>query len=241
MLFSDIIPLYLTDYYIYRLLIASLLGAIIGIERDMHGRAAGLRTNMLVSLGSALFMIISESIVTSYGVNGTSEIILKGDPGRIAAQIVTGIGFIGAGSIIKFGFSIKGLTTAACLWVSAGIGMSAGAGLYELSIITTVFGILGLIIFHYIEKIIPTDSYRLLEIVTTNNEKISILMDTIKKQKRLKVLHLDSERDYLNNKMTLKFHLKLFHLGLTDKISHDIVENIEKLEISIHKIKWYHL
>lgn len=120
-----------------RLLIAGILGAIIGLERDIHGRAAGLRTNLLVSMGSAVFTLISVNIAHPNDPAAASE-ILRTDPGRIAAQIITGIGFLGAGTIIKYGFTVKGLTTAACLWLSAGIGMSAGAGFIDLALVATI-------------------------------------------------------------------------------------------------------
>lgn len=123
-----------------RLLMAAFLGSVIGIERDMHGRAAGLRTHMLVSLGAALFTIVSFSIGSVLG----SETFL-GDPGRIAAQVVTGIGFLGAGTILQNGISIRGLTTAACLWIAAAIGMATAVGLFKLSIPTTCVTVFALV------------------------------------------------------------------------------------------------
>ncbi len=236
---NNIFSPYVYNNFVIRLIIAAILGAIIGIERDTHGRAAGVRTNMLVSLGSALFMIISEYIVTSFSGN-TSQSIVRADPARIAAQIVTGIGFIGAGAIIKSGFTIRGLTTAACLWISAGIGMSAGTGLYKLAILTTIISLIGLIIFNYAEKLLPKNSYRILEITTSNDINISEIIDTIKRLK-IKVLYLDKERDYESNRMILKFNIRVFHRGITDKIVHKVVENIENLDIDLYNIKWFHL
>ncbi len=107
-----------------KLAVATLLGGILGLEREIHGRPAGLRTHLLVSLGAAAFMVMSP-LVASMSKD------FQGDPGRIAAQIVTGIGFLGAGAIVKEGINIRGLTTAACLWVAAAIGMASGAGLYR--------------------------------------------------------------------------------------------------------------
>lgn len=100
--------------FIVRLIVAALLGALIGLERDYHGRSAGLRTNLLVSLGAAVFMILS-GLVASFGRTDPGSGIGIPDPGRIAAQVVTGIGFLGAGAILKEGVTIRGLTTAACL------------------------------------------------------------------------------------------------------------------------------
>jgi putative Mg2+ transporter-C (MgtC) family protein len=128
------------------LLVASLLGGLIGLERDIHGREAGLRTHLLVSLGAAVFMILSEQVARMS--TGTFS-----DPGRIAAQIVTGIGFLGAGAIIKAGVNVRGLTTAACLWTVAAVGMAAGAGSYVLAAVTTVIALICLILLKRFERL----------------------------------------------------------------------------------------
>lgn len=114
-----------------RLIIALVLGALLGVERVRAGKTAGLRTFALVSLGSALFIIVSEQVISSYGH-------LDIDPMRTAAQIVSGIGFLGAGMIIFQKEHVSNLTTAAGIWVSAAIGMAVGFGLYLESIITTL-------------------------------------------------------------------------------------------------------
>ncbi|MFH2038124.1 MAG: MgtC/SapB family protein, partial [Chloroflexota bacterium] len=123
-----------------RIAIASLLGGLIGLERDMHGRAAGLRTHLLVSMGAAVFTILSEIISKNANAAG-----FQADPGRIAAQVVAGIGFLGAGVIIKEGANVRGLTTAACLWGAAAIGMAAGYGHYEIAIFTTAIALVSLV------------------------------------------------------------------------------------------------
>jgi putative Mg2+ transporter-C (MgtC) family protein len=111
-----------------RLSVACGLGALIGFERELRDREAGVRTHLLVSLGSALFTIVSAYGFNEFLVHGGN--IVRADPSRIAAQIVTGIGFLGAGAIIREGLSVRGLTTAATLWVVAAIGMACGAGYY---------------------------------------------------------------------------------------------------------------
>ena len=111
-----------------RLALGLVLGAVIGFERELHRQPAGFRTHSLVALGAALFTIIS-----AYGFSGSSV-----DPTRIAAQIVSGIGFIGAGTILQYRGNIRGLTTAASLWSVAAIGMAAGAGLLAMAVIGTV-------------------------------------------------------------------------------------------------------
>ena len=113
-----------------------VLGAVIGLERERRGKAAGLRTHMLVAGGSAIFTVASFVI---FAGEGTTR-----DPARIAAQIVTGVGFLGAGAIIRSGFSVSGLTTAASIWVAAALGMLAGGGAYPLAIASTGLTVLSL-------------------------------------------------------------------------------------------------
>jgi putative Mg2+ transporter-C (MgtC) family protein len=113
-----------------RLLLAAVLGAVIGFEREIHEHPAGMRTHLLVSLGSAAFTILS-----IYGF--PSDQGAATDTSRVAAQIVTGIGFLGAGAIIKYGTSVRGLTTAASLWATAAVGMAVGAGWWIVAIVTT--------------------------------------------------------------------------------------------------------
>jgi putative Mg2+ transporter-C (MgtC) family protein len=117
-----------------RLLLAAILGAAVGLEREIHDHPAGMRTHLLVSLGSAGFTVLSIAAFPAPGA----------DPARVAAQIVTGIGFLGAGAILKEGISIHGLTTAASLWVVAAIGMAAGAGAWVTALTITVIAIVSL-------------------------------------------------------------------------------------------------
>ena len=114
-----------------RLLLSAVLGAVIGYEREIHDHPAGMRTHLLVSLGSAAFTVISIYGFTNTGIANEAPT----DPSRVAAQIVTGIGFLGAGAIIKYGTSVRGLTTAASLWVTAAVGMSVGAGWWLVAIV----------------------------------------------------------------------------------------------------------
>lgn len=124
-----------------RLIVASLLGAAVGLEREFHAHPAGMRTHLLVSLGSAAFTVLSIFFFdTQPAPNGS----LPADPSRIAAQIVSGIGFLGAGAILKYGSSVRGLTTAASLWATAAVGMAAGAGAWIVAIATTVLIVLSL-------------------------------------------------------------------------------------------------
>jgi putative Mg2+ transporter-C (MgtC) family protein len=125
-----------------RIAVAAALTGAIGMERELRERAAGLRTHMLVGVGSALFTIVSAYAWTDFVFSREGGVVF--DPTRIAAQIVTGIGFLGAGAIIRQGIAVRGLTTAAALWVVAAIGMAAGAGFYSVAAIATGLVLVGL-------------------------------------------------------------------------------------------------
>jgi len=130
-----------------RLIVATLLGGIIGLERETHGKEAGFRTYALVSLGSALIMIVSTQIYEIYKDAGAV------DPSRIAAQVVSGIGFLGAGAIIRFPERVRGLTTAAGIWAGAGIGLACGLALYRPAILTTLLALLILTLFSKVNRL----------------------------------------------------------------------------------------
>ena len=132
-----------------RLLVAAALTGAIGLERELRDRAAGLRTHMLVGVGSALFTIVSAYGWGDFQFSTAEGVVF--DPTRIAAQIVTGIGFLGAGAIIRQGLSVRGLTTAAGLWVVAAIGMAVGAGYYSAALIATGIVLVGLGPFRWLE------------------------------------------------------------------------------------------
>lgn len=122
--------------FILRIFIAGILGGVIGLEREYRSKEAGFRTHLLVALGSALFMILSHSGFGEILARGDTNISL--DPSRIASQVVTGIGFIGTGIIIFQKHVVRGLTTAAGLWVTAAIGMTCGSGMYLIAVSATV-------------------------------------------------------------------------------------------------------
>src|SRR5438067_3788978 len=129
-------------HVLLRLSVAAVLGGAIGFERELRERQAGLRTHLVVCVGSALFTLVSAYGFHEFLVNGGS--LVRTDPTRIAAQIVSGIGFLGAGAIIRQGLSVRGLTTAATLWLVAAIGMASGAGYYSAALIATAAGLLTL-------------------------------------------------------------------------------------------------
>lgn len=142
-------PWYISEWDILlRLLTAMVLGGLIGLERERSNHAAGFRTHILVCLGSALIMLLS-----AYGfADFVAEANVRVDPARLAAAVITGVGFLGAGTILFTGKSITGLTTAASIWVVAGIGLAVGAGFYFAAIISTVLVVLNLWVFNKVER-----------------------------------------------------------------------------------------
>ncbi|MFN2527000.1 MAG: MgtC/SapB family protein [Actinomycetota bacterium] len=137
---------------VLRLAVAALLGGLIGLEREFSDQPAGLRTHLLVALGAALF-----TLTGAYGLAvfaGGAEDAVRIDPTRVAAQIVTGIGFLGAGAIIQQGFSVRGLTTAAALWVTAAVGMAVAFGYMIGAVFTSVIAIVALYGLKRLERVL---------------------------------------------------------------------------------------
>jgi putative Mg2+ transporter-C (MgtC) family protein len=155
------------DEALLRIVLAAVLGGAIGFERELREREAGLRTHMLVAIGSALFTIVSAYGFHAFLASGAG--VVRADPSRIAAQIVTGIGFLGAGAIIRQGLSVRGLTTAATLWVVAAIGLAVGAGYYSGAVVSTAVVLvslwpLRLLAFRIVRRFRPEDGRLLVEL-----------------------------------------------------------------------------
>ena len=130
--------------------ISLILGLVIGLEREMTNKTAGLRTHILICLGSTVFTILSLHGFTTETLQDGVRIV--NDPARIAAQIITGIGFIGGGAVLHYGVNVYGLTTAATIWITASIGMAVGVGSYELAIITTIITFIVLVVIRKFES-----------------------------------------------------------------------------------------
>lgn len=198
-------------------ILSLIFGGIIGLQREKAERPAGLRTHTLVCLGSTVFTLVSY-----LGFSPTGNV----DPTRIAAGIVTGIGFIGAGAIFRQGPLIRGVTTAASIWIVASIGMALGVKLYYLAILVTILGFLTLSILKYIEdKIIKLPNYSV-KITTSENfsdlDKITALIEKISVNIKSKKYKLDSA----NNK-------KIFTINLHSKDSEfptKIIKELSKLK-----------
>jgi putative Mg2+ transporter-C (MgtC) family protein len=181
----------LTSYEIIaRLLLGTLFGGVIGFERQVHGRPAGFRTHILVCIAAVLIMLVSEyyqylsSIDPSY---------IRVDPGRIAAGALAGVGFIGAGVVLKAGLSIQGLTTAACIWVVSAIGLAIGSGLYLAGTVTFLVTIFTLALLRIIETKMPKLTYRFLTITADLNADENQITSAIKKT-NLSIVNIDYEQ-----------------------------------------------
>ncbi|SFG65132.1 MgtC/SapB family protein [Prevotella sp. KH2C16] len=221
----------MTAEFILRLFIAVLLGSAIGLEREYRAKEAGIRTHFLVALGSALFMILSQ-----YGFNAViGELNLaKFDPSRIAAQVVTGIGFIGAGTIILQKHMIRGLTTAAGLWVTAAIGMTCGSGLYLLAAASTIMVLICLEALNIgIQKL----GYRSLSIsfAASTSEDISRTLEEMR-QKGIEIDSYSMQKEEESDKptyhvsMEIKAKRSMYHtqiLSLMKEFGGVTFENIE--------------
>ena len=199
----------MTLEFILRIFVAAVLGGLIGLEREYREKAAGLRTHFLVALGSALFMIIS-----AHGFDGIlKDPNMRLDVSRIAAQVVSGIGFIGAGTIIFQTHVVRGLTTAAGLWVTSAIGMTAGAGMYVLSIATTILVILCLEALYFILQHFGTRNISV-TFSTPKEQNIKLVLQ----QLREKEVIIDSYE--MNRKDTSSGHYYLVTMEMKVKRNH---------------------
>jgi len=133
--------------FIIRILVAAALGAVVGLERERLNQPAGLRTHIILVIGAAMAMVLSANLGYLFARPGTPA-----DPARLAAQVISGIGFLGAGAILRYGFTVKGLTTATSLWTMAIVGLTVGAGYYLVAVIATALILVVLVLLNVIEK-----------------------------------------------------------------------------------------
>ena len=179
------------------ILAAAFFGSIIGLEREVHGQPAGLRTHMILAVGASLAAILSISY---------SEFIsnpdMMSDPGRIVAQVVSGVGFLGAGAIMKMGVTVKGLTTASSLWTTAIVGIAAGSGYVEVAAFTTALVLIILVIIDKIEKrFLPTYKSHTLKVTLEDQPGIVKKIKHILSEKKVKIVSLNAS---MPDKETLK-------------------------------------
>jgi putative Mg2+ transporter-C (MgtC) family protein len=213
-----------------RVALAAALGAVLGLERELRDREAGLRTHLLVSVGSALFTIVSAYGFREFLTSGAN--VVRADPTRIAAQIVTGIGFLGAGAIIRQGLAVRGLTTAATLWVVAAIGMAAGAGYYSAAMITTGVALLALwplraLAYRSVRRF-RGDTGLLLVQLPAGQSPASVI-DAVEAESRVETIEVRQEGDRRVLELTL-------HLPRAE-LSHRIVSKLADVE-NVLEVRW---
>jgi putative Mg2+ transporter-C (MgtC) family protein len=180
------------DGALLRLAVAAALGGVIGLERELDEKAAGLRTHMLVSVGSALFTLVSAYGFREFLNHGK---VVSFDPSRIAAQIVTGIGFLGAGVIFRQGFTIRGLTTAASLWLVAAVGLAAGAGYWQGAVIATGVAVVSLRPLERLkESLLPRRAARRLLVELAEGATSGPVLEAVERHGDLLALRRDGRR-----------------------------------------------
>lgn len=211
--------------YFLRLILACVLGGMVGLERDLHGRNAGIRTNMLVCVGAALFTIVSIS------VRGA-------DPSRIAAQIVCGIGFLGAGAILKDGFNIRGLTTAAYMWFIAAVGISCGLGQWVLSSVGAL-GVLGLTIsVKCMERMLPRRLSMHIKMECASEEVFHTVQQYLKDFiKSPKFYSLDVKYNVATGNYTLAFWLDMDYKSSQVELCNQILSQMKGISPDLKNIQ----
>lgn len=192
---------------IFRLVLGAILGGVIGFERQVHGRQAGFRTQLIVCVASVLVMIVSEYY---HHLSAMNPSYVRVDPGRIAAGAITGIGFIGAGAILKMGVTIQGLTTAACLWMVSAIGLAVGAGLYIAGTAACALTLFSLLVLRVIERRMSKLAFKFITITTEEGiaeEKI----ESVFKAHDSRTVSTDYEKDILKGEITYNITISLKH------------------------------
>ena len=209
-----------------KLVSATILGGIVGLERELHDQPAGLRTHIIVCVGSALIMIVSLEM---------SSFSRMADPSRIAAQVVTGIGFLGAGAIIRFGASVRGLTTAACLWTVAAIGLAVGANMYLPAIIVTIIVLLAIFVFDKLEKVIfRGKTYKKMIVTARDVPGLIGKMETVVEVHEVIIKNVGINKLLAENKVQLTVLVKVPGKFDLEKLSKEIsaIDGIEQFEIN---------
>ena len=199
---------------VLRLLLGAVIGGIIGYERQVHGRPAGFRTHILVCVACVLLMNVS-GYYHSLGVSEPAY--LRADPGRIAAGAITGVGFIGAGVVLRTGFSIQGLTTAATIWMVSAIGLAVGEGLYLAGIVTTGITMFALVVLRRIESRMPKLYSRVLTIVTGDNVEEDDIIAVLTKHD-VHISNVDYEQCSISETTTYNYAVSFYNKKLIKSI-----------------------
>ena len=212
-----------------KLLIAAVLGGIIGWEREKRGRPAGLRTHLLLCVGVALMMLVSEHIFVNYQ-SYKSDSVLRIDPARIAAQVVTGVGFLGAGTIMRFRASVRGLTTAASLWIVSGIGLAVGSGFILPAVFTTIIAITTLILLPKAEREMKRDKYMTIKMLIAGQEHFLDDIKSILEKNSVKLQNYRFEKDIQKNEIMYDINVKYENEKMLILASDDMAKEIKGIK-----------
>lgn len=214
-----------------RLFLGALIGGLIGFEREIHGRSAGFRTQLIVCVASVLIMIISENYY--YRIHNIDE-SLRIDPARIAAGALIGIGFLGSGVIIKSGYAVRGLTTAASIWIISAIGLAIGGGLYFEGIITAAFTIVALMVLRVVERRMKPMRFRQIIVSTSSSENLEGAILSILEKYSFHVHSINYEKDHSANKIIYSIVLSTGDMQSLSRLFHELnsQDAIENIKIS---------
>jgi putative Mg2+ transporter-C (MgtC) family protein len=205
-------------HIIISLVLAFILGGLIGFERELHGRVAGLRTHILVCVGSALLMLTSMHLFYLY------HEITKIDPGRIAAGVITGIGFLGAGTILRFRASVRGLTTAASLWAVAGVGLAIGSGFYLGAYTATALVLFALFFLTKLERaLVRKDWYKILAVETKGHAQQLMDIRSVLSDYKVEIRDFEIKKKPDSDNIKMEMNLRLITDRQDDQILTDII------------------
>ncbi len=217
---------------LFRLFLAAVLGAVVGLEREVHGRPAGIRTYLLLCMGSALIMVVSELLFFKYESKGLGD-ILRADPGRIAAQAVTGIGFLGAGVILRYKDTIRGLTTAACVWVACAIGLAIGAGFYLFGGAVTGLTLVSLVGLKAFERRLKKDWYKEMTVVARDETgQLNHIQDIIAKNE-FEIVNFGLKKDLERHEIRASFLLRVRTVNPSRQVLQEVfaVEGVKSVDL----------
>jgi putative Mg2+ transporter-C (MgtC) family protein len=212
---------------ILRLALGAVFGGIIGYERQVHGRPAGFRTHMLVCMASVLIMEVSEYF-HYLAVQDPSYIRI--DPGRIASGAITGVGFLGAGVIIKTGVTVHGLTTAACLWMVSAIGLALGTGLYTAAGVSFALTLFALLVLRYVERATSKTIFKYLSVSAGDKVREERIDETLKRHGAT-VYNTDYEKDTSTGELIFRYTIAISDTSSVRQVLDELssVEEVRKV------------
>lgn len=219
---------------ITRILCAFAAGIILGLERETHGRPAGLRTTVLTCVAAALAMILSHEFALIY--NRAGDTIIRSDPGRLAAGVLSGIGFLGAGTIFRSGSLVRGVTTAAVLWFSTVLGLVFGSGQWLIGLFGLIVAIVTLIILPLVDERIPHNAYTRVTVATTDEQADTTSLREVLEKCGVRISDISFLHDFENNRRETTFDIQFEKDALTE-LSHRLSREIEALP-GVLQVRW---